>query len=547
MTGISRQPSGRGRLRYPVRLFGVCVLSGVALSAVPSGAPNPATSPSPQAASAATEQPTFAIREFRVLGNTLLDRRRVEAAVYPFLGPNKSLQDVEQARDALAAVYRQAGYGTVFVDIPQQTVDSGIVRLRVTEGRLQRANISGARYFSEAHVLEQLPALKPGVVPNLPVLQLQLGRLGQEARDRQVTPILRAGSETGTVVVDLKVQDRLPLHFSLEVDDRHTAGTTPVRATGIVSYENMFQRAETLSLQYETAPARPSQVELLAVTYQGRTANPDLTWAVYGIRSKSDVAAVGTLSVLGNGSIAGGRLNIALTARPQWSDAVSLGVDYKDFRQQVNELTGATETPVHYFVWSGSYSAVAHASHLDFSGSLAINFGVQGLGNPDQEFEYNRYGARGDFFYIRGSDALVLHGWHGSAARVRLGYQYSDTPLVNNEQISVGGFDSVRGYLEAEALTDSAVLESIELSPPPLKVHSSNSALFAFYDAGQGGIQQPLPAQQSHFNLAGTGLGVRTSWLRGLDSSIDGAVALKSGPSTHRYEKRVEFTVTYAY
>jgi hypothetical protein len=51
---------------------------------------------------AATEQP-FDVFEYRVLGNTVLPAREIEATVYPLLGPGKRLADVQMARDALVA------------------------------------------------------------------------------------------------------------------------------------------------------------------------------------------------------------------------------------------------------------------------------------------------------------------------------------------------------------------------------------------------------------------------------------------------------------
>ena len=107
----------------------------------------------------------FDIVEFRVLGASALERRKIEAAVYPFLGPNKTLQDVEHARAALVTVYKDAGLGTVLVDIPEQSVEDGIVRLKVTEGRIEKVRISGARYYSQRQILAALPALKPGTLP----------------------------------------------------------------------------------------------------------------------------------------------------------------------------------------------------------------------------------------------------------------------------------------------------------------------------------------------------------------------------------------------
>src|SRR5579883_1134219 len=79
---------------------------------------------------------TFNVYEFLVLGSHVLGQMKVEATVYPFLGPDKTIQDVEKARAALIDAYRKAGYGTVLVDIPEQSVDQGVVRLKVTEGNI---------------------------------------------------------------------------------------------------------------------------------------------------------------------------------------------------------------------------------------------------------------------------------------------------------------------------------------------------------------------------------------------------------------------------
>src|SRR6185369_3880098 len=117
--------------------------------------------------------------EYRVLGNTLMPGTSIERAVYPHLGPGKTFADVEAARQSLETIYRDAGYGTVFVDVPEQQVEGGIVRLRVTEGKLDRVRVTGARYYSNGRIREALPALTPGQVPKLPNAQAQLASLNR--------------------------------------------------------------------------------------------------------------------------------------------------------------------------------------------------------------------------------------------------------------------------------------------------------------------------------------------------------------------------------
>src|SRR5215831_19580438 len=57
------------------------------------------------------------IKEFRVRGAHHLARNVVEETVYPFLGPGRTTNDIEQARAALEKAYQDKGYQTVSVQI----------------------------------------------------------------------------------------------------------------------------------------------------------------------------------------------------------------------------------------------------------------------------------------------------------------------------------------------------------------------------------------------------------------------------------------------
>jgi hemolysin activation/secretion protein len=491
---------------------------------------------------------TFDINEFRVLGTQALERTKVEAAVYPFLGPKKTLKTVEQARDALKAAYREAGYGAANVYIPEQSVDEGIVRLQVTEGRIDKVRVSGARYYSERKLLAEMSSLKP----ELPALQSGLSRLANEARDREITPILKAGRDPGTVAVDLNVKDHVPLHASLEMNNRYTSDTTHTRLNATLSYDNLWQRDESLSFQYQTAPAAPSEVKLYALTYSGRTPSPDWTWAAYAIRSNSDVAAVGALDVIGNGKIFGGRLIRAFDSGPGRVNSFTFGVDYKNFGQDIrlpSDVSAAT--PIHYAIWSGQLAMTRLHEHFDFSNSIALNFGVRGIVGDDDEFEFKRYGASAGFAYLRGSSDLTWRVWRGFVFDGRLNYQYSEAPLVSNEQFSLGGVDSVRGYLEAEELDDSGIAAQVELRFPRLTLGPSQTVLYLFYDKAVGMNQMPLPSEIEsatvRSDLSSVGIGLHAMLFHGFNANFEWARPRLDGTRTLRGESRVHFSVLYGF
>ena len=57
----------------------------------------------------AQDAATLYITEYRVQGVKHLNRLEVESAVYPFLGPGRTTEDIEQARTALEKAYHDKG------------------------------------------------------------------------------------------------------------------------------------------------------------------------------------------------------------------------------------------------------------------------------------------------------------------------------------------------------------------------------------------------------------------------------------------------------
>ncbi|NBY23960.1 MAG: ShlB/FhaC/HecB family hemolysin secretion/activation protein, partial [Gammaproteobacteria bacterium] len=171
----------------------------------------------------------FDVWEFRIEGNTILDNQIIEKTVYPFLGNNKNIATVEEARGALEKAYHDAGYQAALVDIPEQDVREGVVILKVTEGSVDRLRVTGSRYFSPGHIKEKVPALAEGKPLNLPQAQKELSKLSAESPDRQVTPVMRAGTTPGTIDIDLEVKDELPIHGSVELNARNSINTTRLR------------------------------------------------------------------------------------------------------------------------------------------------------------------------------------------------------------------------------------------------------------------------------------------------------------------------------
>jgi hemolysin activation/secretion protein len=507
--------------------------------------------PAESAAGAATAaEEKFDVWEFRVLGSVVLPRQTVERTLYGRLGQQKTVADVEAARLALETAYRTAGYSTVFVDIPEQTVDSGIVRLKVTEGRLDRLRVTGTRYFSNRKILASLPALEPGQVPNFPAVQQELAALNRVTPDRSVTPVLRAGRTPGTVDVELKVADDLPFHGSIEANDRYTADTTKTRASVNLSYANLWQRAHTASLQYQWAPENRDEAKVIAATYVARLERSNTLLALYAVDSNSDVAAIGTLSVLGKGKIFGARSIQPLDNIGKYFHNLTFGIDFKHFDENILLTTeDSLATPIRYVNWSANYAFGWNLPKWSPNLSFGATWGMRGFGNDDAEFENKRFKARANYAYLVGSAEFTRQLFKDARLITRFNWQYSGSPLISNEQITAGGATSVRGYLDAERLGDLGEIFSVEFQSPSLVKgeHVEQLRLIAFVDSARLWVRDPLPSQDDHFALESAGAGLRFSGFKGMTAELDWARALRDGSKVKEGDDRVHFRLNYGF
>jgi hemolysin activation/secretion protein len=524
-------------------------------------APAGASSATPQAPKSGKLQ-RFDIDEYRVEGADTLPQIEVEEAVYPFLGPRRTPEDVEKARAALEKTYHDKGFQAVTVAIPEQDPRNGIVILKVTENRIGRTRVMGARYFEPSQIKKKAPSLAEGTVPNFNSVTKDIVALNQWP-DRRVTPALRAGATPGTVDVDLNVEDKLPVHASAEFNNRQSPSTTPLRQSVTFSYANLWQLGHSLSFTYHVSPEDPSNVEVFSGSYLARLPENDFTsLLLYGLKSESNVATVGGLTVVGPGQIAGARAIFTLPARENFYHTASVGLDYKSFGQVV--LTSAGDitfsTPVTYYPLVANYTAtwVSESSLMQLNAGVTAGF--RGIGSSPAAFDAKRFGATENFIHFNGDFSRLQTLPIGLQIYGRVQGQVTNQPLVSSEQFPLGGLDTVRGYLESEVLGDNGFAASVELRSPNIneaigswvKDNAGEPSvpnlfnewrIFGFVDGGGAYVLEPLPEQLSRFYLWSYGTGARVKLTDYFNGMVVFAVPMISQVYTKARDPRVLFRI----
>jgi hemolysin activation/secretion protein len=174
---------------------------------------------------------------------------------------------------------------------------------------------------------------------------------------------------------------------------------------------------------------------------------------------------------------------------------------------------------------------------------------------PVDQFACKRQGADGSFATLR-ADLRRTDSFSWGAIASRLAGQLATQPLAASaEQFSVGGVETVRGYLEGEGSGDEGLLASIELRSPNLgpgvsswisadqRLSINEFIAHAFVDAARVRTLLPAAGQAERVPLLGTGVGLRLVTRNGLTGALDVAWPRKTTTATDKDDPRVHVRI----
>jgi hemolysin activation/secretion protein len=493
--------------------------------------------------------PRFAIKRFDLSGNTLIPPQELEALVAPFTGEGKDFGDVQRALDAVEQAYRTRGYGVVRVLLPEQDITQGVVRFQVVEPRVGRVVIEGNKFFDEDNIRASLPSIKEGETPNSRAMSRNLHVLSEHPT-KQTSLTLRPGATEEQVDVVAKITDEKPLRYFFTLDNTGTGETGYFRSGFGFQHSNIANKDHVLTAQYITSPTQIDDVTILGVGYRVPFYRLNSTLDLVAGYSNVDSGTVGGLfNVSGSGTIGAIRWNYYLPRWGQIEQKVSLGLDYRAFKNDVVLVggVGSTVPDITIHPLSLTYSGLRRFAdaELSFYGSAAAN--IPGGSDGDGEaFNNSRPDANPNYLIFRAGANYVQSLPGDWQLRGAVNAQYTSDALVSGEQFGTGGPDSVRGYLLREQAGDRGWQAQLEAYTPDLagrlKMPDTYRLRFlAFYDYGyvedSDPPRNPGNAQDS---IRSIGLGMRMSYRKLVSLRLDLAHILQ--PTINRQTDSTRLT-----
>lgn len=498
--------------------------------------------------------PRFDIARFDVRGNTLLKADAVAALLAPFTGKQRDFRDVQLALEALQDAYREAGYGTVLVILPEQEVDRGTIVLKIAEAKVRQVTVEGNRHFDEANIRRSLPALKEGEAPNTRALAANL-RLANENPAKETTLQFRGTDSDDAVDAVVKVADDKPWKLGATLDNTGTQATGISRLGLSFQHFNLGNRDQSLAFQYITSPEKPSQVNVFGLGFHAPLYAADASVDVFGGHSDVDSGVVENLfAVSGKGTVLGLRYNQNLVKHGDYEQRLVLGLDYRAYQNAAVPLGGTTslipDVTVHPLSlgYSGQWTTVQGTT--GFYLTLVRNIPGGSMGR-NEHFNLSRAGADADYALARfgASVGRVLPAdWQ---ARLALNGQYTDDALVSGEQFGLGGATSVRGFNEREIANDVGYQGNLELYTPDIASKlgwgESQARLLAFYDFGHVYRNKALAGETASATVASIGAGLRYSYRKNFGLRLDVASVVDAGGSQKVGDTMIHLNLGYLY
>ncbi len=500
-----------------------------AFAQTPSGTP----APEPAAASPALrEVPRVRVARVRLEGHTTL-AAELAAIAARYEGRTLEAEDLEALRLELTRAYVDAGYVNSGAVIPDQRVSEGILVVRLVEGRLAAAPVSGSHVFQDGFLEERL--LAAGGTPfNVNRLQEAMQLLLQEGTVERINAELAPGERPGEAILRTRVREAPRFRAELAVANNRPANVGETAAELRLSARNSWGRNETLSASYALTKGNDEYAVSASVPFTASDtaffvrAGRNLGAVVEAPFDRIDLESVSeTLEAgLSHPWIRSLERSLVTTLSLTRSRTTTylLGEPFP-------VLPGSEDGRTRVAAFRAGAEWARRDADRVFAARLALAVGLDAMGatvHADPRLPDSRFVAG-----LAQVQWIARDAGGGSQWVARADAQLASRRLPSAEQFPVGGVASVRGYRENTLVRDEGASASLEhrrrigrITVPGLSRDPADGEVFLalFADAGvgrdRGGDREWL---------ASVGAGLRWSAGGGLEAQL-----YKGLPTRHR-------------
>ncbi|ERT05620.1 surface antigen family protein [Lyngbya aestuarii BL J] len=189
------------------------------------------------------------VRQIEVTGSTVFDAEDFDPIVKSFEGRELTLEELRQVADEITQLYINRGYITSIARPVSQTIENGVIEIRVTEGRLSNIEIEGTKRLNSSYIRSRIE-LGANVPLNVQKLEDQLRLLRINPLFNNVEASLRPGGEVGESILIVRVEESRRFYGGINIDN-YSPPSVGGERTGIsLGFQNITGLGDEVSASY---------------------------------------------------------------------------------------------------------------------------------------------------------------------------------------------------------------------------------------------------------------------------------------------------------
>jgi len=456
------------------------------------------------------------VRGFEFEGNRAVPSAELAKVTQPFTNREINSEELEEARRSVSLYYVNHGYINSGAVIPDQNPTNGIILIRIIEGKLSGIMLRGNKWLRDGYITNRVARW---ATPPLDLNDLQQGLqlLRQNPNVSQINAELKPGTAPGESLLDLKVADQQPFRLGLQADNERPPSVGAYQVWALASDLNLTGHSDPLDFKYGIANAGQDGPEFSGIdNMEGSYALPltryDTTLNLHASRLNTSITEnqFVDLNITSLTESLGVSLRQPVYQTANQEVALSVGFDWRKNRtwlldEPFDISPGAVDGKMVVSVLRLSQEWLRRGQNDVLALRSTFNVGLNVLNATDDHIPDN---PNGTFFSWLGQGQYIQRLFHTQNELIfRLSGQWTSERLLALEQFSVGGIQTVRGYLENQLVRDKAIVSSVEGRVPVVfnKAGAGIVHLAPFFDYGGGWDVGGSPSPTSIYSI-GSGL-----------------------------------------
>ncbi len=404
----------------------------------------------------------FPIKEIKLIDANSLSWFRKKRIAKPFIGKCLEAKVLAEIMAAVNNYYQSKGYVTTQVVVPKQNLQSGLLELRVIEGKIEKISLGKDRFIEKTQEFTAFGNAEGNVLNINDINQgmYQINRLQSNSAVMKIEP----GTESGDSKVVIDNNKRFPARATIGKDNLGNKFTGVQRTNFSSNFDNLLFLNDNLNLNYTTNLHDDSQVKdlrafssSLSIPFKYNTFSVDYSRSEFKGQNPGQNGPT-TLTgfseqrkftidhvLLNNTNV---RLSTAVSLTAKESASYQNGEKIDVSQRKLSVMNLGLTLSSHLGNTTSIYLKPSYSRGLKILNAKQDDPNIS-TDSPKAQFEAFK-------FYANISKRLTIPKINAPVIlSTEMDSQFAKQTLFGSEQFSVGGYYSVRGFRESYITGDS--------------------------------------------------------------------------------------------